>query len=121
MALDEVNGFKEKCTESLNHVRMLHDSGYRIYGLKLETHPKFEKAYYRGLKSEEVQRGRPFDDAEKDCLNMYRLQDEYYEKPEHKYHIWTDFLAVSPDAPWPENADTLIGRIEKGRRGHSVV
>jgi len=119
MALDEVNGFAEKCTESLNHLQMLHGAGYRIYGLKLETHPKFEKAYNQGLKSLEVQRGRPFDDAMKDCLNMYRIQDEYYEEPDYKFHIWTDFLAVSPDAPWPEKSDFLINRIEKGRRSNN--
>eukprot|EP00816_Leptocylindrus_hargravesii_P004167 CAMPEP_0196805028 /NCGR_PEP_ID=MMETSP1362-20130617/4758_1 /TAXON_ID=163516 /ORGANISM="Leptocylindrus danicus, Strain CCMP1856" /LENGTH=352 /DNA_ID=CAMNT_0042177693 /DNA_START=264 /DNA_END=1319 /DNA_ORIENTATION=- len=107
MALDEVNGFTEKCTEALNHIRMMHDAGYMIYALKLETHPKFEKAQ-KALGTKGIQRDRPFDDLEKDCLNMYQLQDKYYEEPDYKFHIWSDLLAVSPDAPWPENEDAPI-------------
>ena len=111
MALDEVNGFAKKCTESLSYISMMHEAGYRIYALKLVTHPK-NKRGWKDLQSITPHQNRPFSDAKEDCLNIYWLQNEVY-KSEPWAHVWTDFLAVSPDAPWPENGISKIISIIK--------
>ena len=111
MALDEVNGFAMKCTESLSYIRMMHEAGYRIYALKLVTHPK-NKRGWEDLENIIVHQNRPFSDVEGDCLNMYRLQNEVY-KSESWAHVWTDFLAVSPDAPWPKKVSSIISIIKE--------
>ena len=110
MAVDEVNGFAKKCKESLSYISMMHEAGYRIYALKLVTHPKNERGW-EDLKNITAHQNRPFSDAEEDCLNMHRLQNEIYK--DLTFHVWTDFLAVSPDAPWPENVSELIGIIKR--------
>jgi len=105
--IDFMMDAEEKCVKPVQILQTLIENGYELYATQLVSHPRAPEAARDVLRK--TNRGEAnriiFSDLMEHCKFFYKIE-EIAPSDDYKMGYWTDFLAVSPEARFPQNPKT---------------